>query len=102
MNTRLSKLSSRDSAVANSFSTLDSNDGSKEILPTVKIRNRLNSGNGNGSITNIYIPFVQEDLTDANDNDIASTSSAESGFVVVSNKMMYNFNFYKYNLFIMM
>ena len=86
MNIRLSKLSSRDSALTNSFSTLDSNDGSKEILPTVKIRNRLNSGNGNSSITNIYIPFVQEDLTDANDNDIASTSSAESGFVVVSNK----------------
>ena len=86
MSFRLSKLSSRDSAVTSSFSTLDSNDGSKEILPTVKIRNRLNSGNGSNSITNIYIPFVQEDLTDANDNDdLGSTSSVESGFVVVSN-----------------
>ena len=85
MSFRLSKLSSRDSAVSSSYSTLDSNDGSKEILPTVKIRNRLNSGNGNSSITNIYIPFVQEDLTDANDNDdLGSTSSVESGFVVVS------------------
>lgn len=86
MSFRLSKLSSRDSAVSSSYSTLDSNDGSKEILPTVKIRNRLNSGNGSNSITNIYIPFVQEDLTDANDNDdLGSTSSVESGFVVVSN-----------------
>lgn len=87
MSFRLSKLSSRDSAVNNnSFYASDSNDGSKEVLPTVKIRNRLNSGNGSNSITNIYIPFVQEDLTDANDNDdLDSTSSVESGFVVVSN-----------------
>ena len=84
MSFRLSKLSSRDSAVSSSYSTLDSNDGSKEILPTVKIRNRLNSGNGSNSITNIYIPFVQEDLTNDND-DLGSTSSVESGFVVVSN-----------------
>jgi len=83
MSLRLNKLS-RDSLLTKSTS-IESNDAtkSKEILPTVKIRNRLNSGSG--SITNIYIPYVQEDLNAGNDNDDMSTnSSVESGFAVVS------------------